>query len=90
MILQVAIYVAFAMMVLAILLNLWRLMVGPDDPDRILALDTFFINTIAVLVLLGIHFDSTVYFESALVLALIGFIGTVAFCKYLLRGDVIE
>ncbi len=90
MILQAAIYIAFVMMVLAILLNLWRLVAGPDDPDRILALDTFYINTIALLVLLGIHFDSAVYFESALVLALIGFIGTAAFCKYLLRGDVIE
>ncbi|WP_439849178.1 K+/H+ antiporter subunit F [Thioalkalicoccus limnaeus] len=90
MILQAAIYIAFVMMSLALLLSLWRLIQGPAAPDRILALDTLYINTIALLVLLGIHFDSTVYFESALVLAMIGFIGTAAFCKYILRGDVIE
>jgi len=90
MILQTAIYLAFTMIVVAMLLNAWRLLLGPDDPDRILALDTFFVNTIALLVLLGIHFESTVYFESALVLAMIGFISTAAFCKYLMRGDVIE
>lgn len=90
MILQTAIVIAFAMMSLAMLLNVWRLLRGPDAPDRVLALDTLFINTIALLVLGGIHFDSTVYFESALVLAMMGFIGTAAFCKYLLRGDIIE
>lgn len=90
MILQASIYIAFAMMSLAMLLNLWRLLRGPDMPDRIVALDTLFINTIALLVLGGIHFDSTFYFESALVLAMMGFIGTAAFCKYLLRGDIIE
>lgn len=90
MILQTAIYLAFTMMSLAMLLNVWRLARGPDVPDRILALDTLFINTIALLVLLGIHFDSSVYFESALVLAMVGFIGTAALCKYVLRGDIIE
>ncbi|AGA90558.1 multisubunit Na+/H+ antiporter, MnhF subunit [Thioflavicoccus mobilis 8321] len=90
MILSLSIHIASAMLAVAILLNLWRLAVGPDDTDRVLALDTLFINTIALLVVLGIRFDTTVYFESALVLALIGFIGTAAFCKYLLRGDVIE
>jgi multicomponent K+:H+ antiporter subunit F len=90
MILQTAIAIAFAMMSLAVLLNVWRLVRGPDQPDRVIALDTLYVNTIALLVLLGIHFDSTVYFESALVLAMMGFIGTIAFCKYLLRGDIIE
>ena len=90
MILQTAIYLAFTMMSLAMLLNLWRLVRGPDVPDRILALDTLFINAIALLVLLGIHFDSSVYFESALVLAVVGFISTAALCKYVLRGDIIE
>ncbi len=90
MILEIAVYIALAMMSLAILLNVWRLVRGPDQPDRILALDTLYINTIALLVLLGIHFDSTVYFETALVLAMMGFIGTASLCKYLLRGDIIE
>ena len=81
---------AFGMLGLALLLTLWRLLRGPDLVDRIVALDTLYINTIALLVLLGIHWDSTAYFEAALLIAVISFISTVALCKYLLRGDIIE
>jgi multicomponent K+:H+ antiporter subunit F len=90
MILQVAVQTGFAMMSLAMLLNLYRLLRGPDLPDRIVSLDTLFINTIALLVLAGIYYDSTAYFESALVLAAVGFVTTAALCKYVLRGDIIE
>jgi len=82
--------VALAMITLALLLNLWGLLRGPDMPDRVLALDTLYIDSIALLVLLGIQFDSQLYFESALVLALLGFLATAAFCRYLVRGRVIE
>lgn len=88
--LAAAIIIALAAISLAMLLNLWRLLRGPDLPDRVLALDTLYINTIALLVLLGIHFDSLVYFEVSLLIAIVGFIGTVVFSKYVLRGDVIE
>lgn len=88
--LAVAIPIAFALMSLALLLNLWRLLRGPDLPDRIVALDTLYINTIALLVLLDIYLDSPIYFEVALLIAMMGFIGTVAASKYLLRGDIIE
>ena len=74
----------------AMLLCLWRLLRGPDIVDRILALDTLSINAIALLVLFGIRADSTFYFEMALLIALMGFVGTVALCKHLLRGDIIE
>lgn len=87
---SVALPVAFALVVAAFALSFWRLLVGPSAPDRILALDTLYINAIALLVLLGIHLSSALYFEAALLIALMGFIGTVAFCKYLLRGDIIE
>lgn len=90
MILTIAVQIALAMMTLALLLNLWRLMRGPDTSDRILALDTLYINTIALLVLLGIHFDRQAYFEIALIIAMMGFVGTAALCKYQLRGDIIE
>lgn len=79
-----------AIMGLALLLTLARLIKGPDLPDRILALDTLYINAIALLVLLGIGLDSNLYFEAALLIAVMGFIGTVAVAKYLLRGDIIE
>jgi multicomponent K+:H+ antiporter subunit F len=88
--LEIAIPVAFALMALALLLNLWRVVRGPDLPDRILALDTLYINSIALLVLFGIHLDTAIYFEAALLIAMMGFVGTVAVAKYLLRGDIIE
>jgi multicomponent K+:H+ antiporter subunit F len=88
--LSLVIPVAFALVTAAVAMNFWRLLRGPSAPDRILALDTLYVNTIALLVLLGIHLGSALYFEAALLIALMGFVGTVALCKYLLRGDIIE
>lgn len=88
--LSVAIGIAFALMTAALLLNLHRLLVGPDMPDRILALDTAYINTIALLMLFGIYRQSDLFFEAALLIAVTGFVGTIAVAKYLLRGDIIE
>jgi multicomponent K+:H+ antiporter subunit F len=66
------------------------LLLGPQITDRILALDTFYINTIALLMLLGIRLSNAIFFEAALLIAMMGFIGTVALAKYILRGDIIE
>ena len=82
--------IAFALVAAAFALSFLRLLKGPHAPDRILALDTLYVNTIALLVLLGIHLGSAIYFEAALLIAMMGFVGTVALCKYLLRGDIIE
>lgn len=75
---------------LALLLNLFRLLRGPDLADRLLALDTMYINSIAMIILYGMYRETTLYFEAALLIALIGFISTVAVAKFLLRGDIIE
>lgn len=88
--LSFALTVAFALVAVASALSFLRLMQGPDATDRILALDTLYINAIALLVLLGIHLASPLYFEAALLIALMGFVGTVAVAKYLQRGDIIE
>lgn len=88
--LETVIQVAMLMVSLALILNLWRLVRGPSLPDRILALDTMYINAIAMLVLYGLSQASMLYFEAALLIALMGFVGTVALSKYLLRGDIIE
>lgn len=88
--LTIALEVAFLMIGAAMALNLWRLWRGPDAVDRVLALDTLTINAIALLVLFGIRAGSDVYFEAALIIAVMGFVGTAALCKYLLRGDIIE
>jgi multicomponent K+:H+ antiporter subunit F len=85
-----AITFALACFALALLLNLWRLARGPLAADRILALDTMTINAIALIVLAGIRWDSALYFEAALMFAMVGFVSTVALCRFLLRGDVIE
>lgn len=74
----------------AILLNLYRLLRGPSAADRILALDTMVINAIAFIVLHGILEETTMYFEAALLLAMVGFVGTAAYAKFLLRGDIVE
>ncbi len=81
---------AIGMVVLAMALNLWRLVRGPSLPDRILALDTLGINVIGLVMLLGIVLGSAVYFEAALIIAMMGFVGTVALCKFILSGDIIE
>jgi len=88
--LDTALWIAFSLVSLALLLNFIRLIKGPDVPDRILALDTLYINSIALLVLLGIYFKSALYFEAALLIAVMGFVGTIGFSKYLLRGDIME
>ncbi|GGW69919.1 K+/H+ antiporter subunit F [Alishewanella tabrizica] len=88
--LSYVIFSVFGMISLALLLNLWRLMRGPSLPDRILALDTMYINSIALIILYGLLMGSPLYFEAALLIAMIGFISTVAVCKFLLRGDIIE
>jgi multicomponent K+:H+ antiporter subunit F len=72
------------------LLNLYRLAIGPDVLDRALALDTLVVNAIGLVIIVGIWFGTDMYFEVALLFAMVGFLSTVAFCKYLLRGNVIE
>lgn len=79
-----------AALVLAMALNAWRLMRGPALVDRILALDTLYINTIALLVLLGMQRATAMYFEAALIIALLGFFSTVVLAKFILRGDIVE
>ena len=88
--LSYAIVIALIMIGTAMALNVWRLARGPTLPDRILALDTLTINAIALVMLFGLSIGSTVYFETALLLAMMGFVGTVALCKFLLSGDVVE
>ncbi|MED5239880.1 MAG: K+/H+ antiporter subunit F [Pseudomonadota bacterium] len=88
--LNTALSIAMGLFVLAWVLNLGRLIFGPSLPDRVLALDTMYINSIALIVLYGIQQSSKMYFEAAMLIALIGFVSTVAVAKYVTRGDIIE
>lgn len=68
----------------------WRLMIGPRAQDRVLGLDTLYVNAMLLLLTFGIQTGRTLYFESALIVALLGFTSTVALSKFLMRGEVIE
>ena len=85
-----AVNLAIVLVTLALVLNFVRMVRGPSAVDRVLALDTLYVNSIALVVLLGIARGSALYFEAALVIALMGFVSTVALCKFLLRGDIVE
>jgi multicomponent K+:H+ antiporter subunit F len=75
---------------LALALSAWRLLRGPSLPYRALALDTLYINALALLVVLGLWLETKAYFEAAMLIALLGFVGTVALCKFVARGDIAE
>ncbi|MCU0829598.1 MAG: K+/H+ antiporter subunit F [Tabrizicola sp.] len=90
MILPYALLFMIACIALALILNLWRLFTASTLADRILTLDTMTVNGIALVVLYGVWAGTGLYLEVAVLLALTGFVGTVAYCKYLLRGSIIE
>lgn len=81
---------ALGAVVLAMALTAWRLMAGPTLTDRVLAMDTLYVNTVALVILLGLRLRSDLLFEAALLIALLGFVGTVAMARFVARGDVIE
>ncbi len=87
---EIACMIAMGAISAAVAMNLYRMAAGPDAIDRVLALDTLVINAIALVVLNGILFGSAIYFEAALLFAMVAFVATISFCKYLLRGNVIE
>ena len=82
--------IAVGAVTLAMALCAWRLSVGPHITDRILAIDTLYLNAVALVVLLGIRLQTPLLFETALIIAMLGFVSTVALARYLSRGDVIE
>ena len=90
MIISWALNSATAMVALALALCGWRLLRGPSLPDRILALDMLSINAVALLFLLGLRWRTALLFEAGLLIALLGFVATVALARFVVRGDVIE
>jgi len=90
MILAWALDFAILAIAVAVALCLWRLLRGPEITDRVLALDTLHINAVALAILLGLRLNTPLLFEAALIIAMLGFVSTVALGRYLARGDVIE
>ncbi len=87
---NVALIIAFVVVVVAQIMCMIRLWIGPSTGDRILALDTMVINAIGLIVLLGIAQGITIYFEASMIIAMLGFVSTVAYARFVLRGDIIE
>ena len=85
-----ALVFAMACIGLGLLMNLWLLVRGPGRADRVLALDTMVINVVALLILYGIRQGTGVYFEASMLIAMVGFVSTIAYCRFILRGDIIE
>ena len=90
MFIQTTMVVCMHVVGLAMLLATWRLLRGPTVPDRILALDTMSVTAIAELMLFGMYLNSAVYFEAALLIAMLGFGSTVVLSKFVLRRDIVE
>lgn len=75
---------------LAMLMNLVRLLRGPEAGDRVLALDTMYVNAMALLILFGMKLGTAMYFEAALIIAMLGFVSTVVLAKFIARRDIME
>jgi multicomponent K+:H+ antiporter subunit F len=85
-----AVLIAQVMLVIAMGCAAYRIMRGPRAQDRVLALDTMYVNAAILLLVFGIRSGSTHYFEAALLITLLGFVATAALAKFLMRGEVIE
>jgi len=81
---------AFVVVGLCQIMAMIRLVIGPGTGDRILALDTMVVNAIGLIVLMGLAQGIRIYFEASLIIAMLGFVSTVAYARFVLRGDIIE
>jgi len=88
--LAIAISVTLMLYAIAMVFGLMRMVRGPSAQDRVLALDFIYIVGMLVMLVLAIRFESSMYFEGALLMVLFGFVGSVAMAKFLLRGEAIE
>ena len=89
-VLDVGLGLAQLLLVLAMVLAAWRILRGPRAQDRVLGMDTLYLNAMLFIVVFGMASGSAIYFEAALIIGLLGFAATVALAKFLMRGEVIE
>ena len=85
-----ALLFALGCLILGMMMALARMIVGPRAEDRVLAFDCLYVNTMLVILTLGLAYRSSSYFEAAMLIALFGFVGSSAMAKFLLRGEIIE
>jgi multicomponent K+:H+ antiporter subunit F len=89
-VLDVGLGLAQLALLLAMMLAAWRIWSGPRAQDRVLGMDTLYLNGMLFIIVFGVRTGSTIYFEAALIIGLLGFVATVALAKFLMRGEVIE
>jgi multicomponent K+:H+ antiporter subunit F len=85
-----ALAVAQVLIALAMACAVIRLLAGPRAQDRVLALDTLYVNAMLLMLAFGMREATPLYFEIALVIGMLGFVSTAALARFLLRGEVIE
>lgn len=90
LLLEWALFAAQVLIALAMVCAALRLIAGPRAQDRVLALDTLYVNAMLLMVTFGMRAGNALYFEAALVIGVIGFVATAALAKFLMRGEVIE
>lgn len=89
-IMNYAVIIAFIVVGLCQAMAMVRVVIGPSTGDRILALDTMVVNAIGLIVLMGLAQGTRIYFEVSLIIAMLGFVSTVSYARFVLRGDIIE
>ncbi len=90
LLLTVALMISKCFLTLAMAAAAFRILRGPRAQDRVLGMDTLYVNAMLLLLAFGIGSGTTLYFEVALIIGLIGFVATVTMAKFLMRGEVIE
>lgn len=88
--LELSVGYALVCVLVAMVFCALRLLRGPSAHDRVLALDTLWMTGMLLALVLGIRFGTQVYFEVAMLIALVGFVSTIAMAKFLMRGEIIE
>lgn len=88
--LQASIAFTMGCLALAMVLASVRMFLGPTAQDRVMAMDTLYVCAMMLMLVFGMRHHSSIYFEMALLIAVVGFVGSVAMAKFLLRGEVIE
>lgn len=89
-ILSISLMIAILMISVSMLLCLYRLVIGPSVVDRLLALDTLFLNAVCLIIVLSIYWSTALMFEAALLIAMLGFVSTVALARYFISAHVID
>ncbi len=89
-ILSWSLLIAQILLGIAMAIASFRMIRGPRAQDRILSLDALYVNAMLLLLVFGIRTGSTLYFEAALVISLLGFVATLALAKFVMRGEIIE